>query len=247
MKSDSRSTRDLLSMARDTGPCLGFARALAGRGLSIIAEIKRRSPSKGDLNLSLDPASQAKVYEFHGASCVSVLTDGKYFGGSLQDLKVVRSNVRIPILRKDFTVCTNDVLDAKLNGADAVLLIVAALSQGELEEFLGVAKEVGLDSLVEVHDREELERAKAAGAELVGVNQRDLFTFEVDSGRAAALAIDISESAVKVCESGISSSIQIRSLAEAGYDAALIGETLVRSMDPGRTLSELLAAGRSER
>lgn len=242
-RSDQRRTSDLLSMALDRTPCLGFRRVLTGGGVSVIAEIKRRSPSKGDLNVRLDPAHLAKSYELNGASCISILTDEKYFSGSLSDLELVRESVSIPILRKDFTVCANDVLDARLHGADAVLLIVAALSQQELADLHGFALEVGLDVLVEVHDEAELERAKAVGADLVGVNQRNLATFEVDLGKAVSMAKLFDASVVKVCESGISRSGQMRELAQAGYEAVLVGETLVKSSDPGKTLRELLSAG----
>lgn len=244
-RSDLRRTGDLLSMARDKDPCLGFRRALTGHGVSVIAEIKRRSPSKGDLNIDLEPASLAKAYELNGASCISILTDEKYFSGSLSDLELVKESVNIPILRKDFTVCANDVLDTRLHGADAVLLIVSALSQQELADLHGFALEVGLDVLVEVHDEAELERAKAVGADLVGVNQRNLSTFEVDPGKAVSMAKLFDASVVKVCESGIFKPGQMRELAQAGYEAVLVGETLVKSSDPGMTLRELLSAGRS--
>ena len=244
--SDTRKTSDLISIARDMPPCLGFRKSLEGTGVSIIAEIKRRSPSKGPLNAELDPAAQATCYELNGASCISVLTDEKYFSGSLDDLRLVKKSTQLPVLRKDFTVCANDVLDARVNGADAILLIVSALSQQELEELQGLARDAGLDVLVEVHDESELDRAKLAGADLVGVNQRDLYTFEVDSGKALVLAELIGPAVVKVCESGISSPTQMSALAMAGYDAALVGEALVRSKDPGRTLSELLRAGRGD-
>ncbi len=244
--SDTRKTSDLISIARDMPPCLGFRKSLEGAGVSIIAEIKRRSPSKGPLNAELDPAAQAKSYELNGASSISVLTDEKYFSGSLDDLRLVKKSTQVPVLRKDFTVCANDVLDARVNGADAILLIVSALSQQELVELQGLARDVGLDVLVEVHDESELDRAKLAGADLVGVNQRDLYTFEVDSGKAIVLAELIEPAAVKVCESGISSPSQMSALAKAGYDAALVGEALVRSIDPGHTLAELLRAGRGD-
>lgn len=244
-KADSRKTEELFEKATDTGPCLGFRDALCGPGVSVIAEIKRKSPSKGDLNSALDPVSLAKKYEQSGASCISVLTDHKYFLGSLGDLRSVRAAVEVPLLRKDFTVAANDVLDAKINGADAILLIVAALSYGELTEFYGLAKEVGLDVLVEVHDQEELVTAYSIGSDLIGVNQRDLTTFVVDEARAISMAPLLNSSVVKVCESGIYSSAQVKALAEVGYDAVLVGETLVRADDPRKVLAELLFAGRS--
>ncbi len=243
-RSDQRRTSDLLSMALERDPCRGFRGALAGDGVSVIVEIKRKSPSKGDLNIRLEPANLARSYELNGASCISILTDEKYFSGSLSDLVMVRKSVNIPILRKDFTVCSNDVLDARLHGADAVLLIVSALSQQELADLHGFALEVGMDVLVEVHDEAELERARAVGADLVGVNQRNLSTFEVDPGKAVSMAKLFDASVVKVCESGISKPSQMLELARAGYEAVLVGETLVKSSDPGKTLQELLSAGR---
>ena len=159
----------------------------AGGELAVIAEVKRRSPSKGPLDAGLDPAAVAADYEAGGAACVSVLTDEEFFGGSPADLAAARSACGLPVLRKDFTVSRADVCDARLMGADAVLLIVAALSDDELSSFLGLAQELSLDALVEVHDEAELERALDAGAELVGVNQRDLTTFAVDPERAARL------------------------------------------------------------
>ncbi len=246
-RSDGRRTSDLLSRSLDREPCLGFRKALAGDGVSIIAEIKRKSPSKGNLNVALDPRTLAKSYEINGASCISILTDQKYFSGSLKDLDSVRRSVRIPILRKDFTVCANDVLDTKLHGADAVLLIVSALSKQELCDLHGLAKEVGLDVLVEVHDPAEVDLAKDVGADLIGVNQRNLTTFEVDPNKAVLMAKLFDSSVVKVCESAISTAEQMRDLEGAGYEGVLIGETLVRSLDPGETLRELLLAGRGNR
>lgn len=178
---DHRSVDRLVDQATSVGLARGFRQALDDRGmLGVVAEIKRRSPSKGDLNVDLDPAALASEYERGGAACLSVLTDGASFGGSVDDLRAARLACSLPVLRKDFTVSERDVLDTRLMGADCVLLIVAALDQAELTAFHELAVEVGLDALVEVHDEAELELALSARATLIGVNQRDLVTFEVD-------------------------------------------------------------------
>ena len=217
-----------------------FADALTAQpGLDVIAEIKRRSPSKGVLNASLDVAAMARAYEAAGAACLSVLTDKEFFGGSISDLDRARTVTALPVLRKDFTVSARDVADARLVGADAVLLIVAALDRGELSEYHQLAVQLGLDALVEVHDEAELETAMACGATLVGVNQRDLVTFEVDHDRASRLAAAIPPGVVKVAESGVRDADDARRLAADGYDAILVGETLVTAGDAGATLRAL--------
>ena len=182
----------------------------------------------------------AKDYVAGGASCLSVLTDVDFFGGSTADLAVARVASGLPVLRKDFTVQEADVVDARLMGADAVLLIAAALSDAELLACAARAGSLGLAALVEVHDEDELARALAAGAGLVGVNQRDLRTFEVDHGRACALASRIPPDVVAVAESGIRDAADARRLAEAGYDAILVGEALVRAQDRRAQLRELV-------
>ena len=184
---DHRQLGDLVERAAATPPPRDFTGALKGEGLTCIAEIKRRSPSKGDLDPGLQPDLVAKEYVAGGAACLSVLTDEDYFGGSAGDLALARQASGLPVLRKDFTVQEADVADARLMGADAVLLIVAALDDDELQRCAASAEVLGLAALVEVHDEEELDRALAAGARLVGVNQRDLRTFSVDLGRACAL------------------------------------------------------------
>ncbi|HWM21336.1 MAG TPA: indole-3-glycerol phosphate synthase TrpC [Ilumatobacteraceae bacterium] len=238
---DTRTVATLVAEAASMPATRGFRRALAeSGGLAVIAEIKRRSPSKGDLNAALDPADLARAYERGGASCLSVLTDQEFFGGSPSDLRTARAACSLPVLRKDFTVSVLDVADARLMGADCVLLIAAALEPGELAELHGLAIESGLDVLVEVHDEAELDVALAAGATLIGVNQRDLTTFEVDHQRALRMAGVIPADVVKVAESGIRGGEDARALRDAGYDAILVGETLVTSGDPARTIGELL-------
>ncbi|HET7476611.1 MAG TPA: indole-3-glycerol phosphate synthase TrpC [Dermatophilaceae bacterium] len=238
-RADSRPVDRLVEQARDAGPARSFASALAGEGLSVIAEVKRRSPSKGDLAPHLDPATLAGAYAAGGAACLSVLTDERFFGGSAADLAAARAAVKIPLLRKDFTVCEADVCDARIMGADAVLLIVAALDDAELRAFHSLAGEIGLDALVEVHDEGELERALAAGATLVGVNQRDLVTFRVDTERAVRVARAMPAGMVRVAESGVSGPADAARLAGAGYHAVLVGESLVTSPDPGEAVRVL--------
>ncbi len=212
------------------------------RGVAVISEIKRRSPSKGDLDPTLDPAAVAAAYETGGSSCLSVLTDEAFFGGSRADLEAARVACSLPVLRKDFTVGPLDVCDAGAMGADAVLLIVAALADDELADLLTLARDLGLAALVEVHDEPELDRALAAGAELVGVNQRDLRTFEVDRERAVRLGARIPDGVVAVAESGIRDAADVGRLAAAGYSAVLVGETLVRSADRSSAVDGLLGA-----
>lgn len=206
----------------------------------MIAEIKRRSPSKGVLDPSLDPATTARDYERGGAVALSVLTDAEFFGGSVDDLRAARDATRLPVLRKDFTVDRRDVADARLMGADAVLLIVAALGPVELIELHQQGAELGLDVLVEVHDEPELERALQCGATLVGVNQRDLVTFEVDHARAERMAGAIPPDVVKVAESGVRAAVDARRLRDAGYDAVLVGEALINAPDRPSAVAGLL-------
>lgn len=238
---DTRPFEALLDEARSMEPTRGFRAALADRPqLSVIAEIKRRSPSKGDLNIDLDPAVWAAMYERGGAACMSVLTDVEHFGGSVDDLQAARAACSMPVIRKDFTVSERDVLDARIMGADCVLLIAAALEPVELVAFHALAVETGLDVLVEIHDESELEHALAANATLIGVNQRDLVTFQVDQQRALRMAGVIPDGAVKVAESGIRGAGDARSLRAAGYDAVLVGETLVTSGDPAAAIIDLI-------
>jgi indole-3-glycerol phosphate synthase len=239
---DGRTLDALVERARQASPVRDFAAALAGPGLAVIAEVKRRSPSKGPLAPDLVPGLLAKQYDAGGAAALSVLTDTDHFGGSFADLVEARSAVDLPVLRKDFTVDARDVAEARFVGADAVLLIVAALDDAELRDFHALADELGLAVLVEAHDEAEVERGLAAGARIVGVNQRDLVTFEVDTDRAVRVAASIPEGVLKVAESGIRSPADAARLADAGYDAVLVGEHLVTSGDPARALEELVAA-----
>jgi indole-3-glycerol phosphate synthase len=239
-RDDRRDPDELAARAASLPTPHDFVAALRGNGISCIAEIKRRSPSKGDLAPELQPDLVAKEYVAGGASCLSVLTDEEFFGGSVEDLRAAREASGLPVLRKDFTVTETDVVDTRLMGADAVLLIVAALNDEELARFLARASALGLAALVEVHDEEELDRALDAGARLVGVNQRDLRTFTVDEDRARDLAAHIPSDVVAVAESGIRNGDDARRLAEAGFDAVLVGETLVRASDRAAALRDLI-------
>ena len=234
---DTRSLDQLVDAAKAAPPTRGFGDALrAHDGLAVIAEVKRRSPSKGDLHPDLDPTAVAQAYEAGGAACLSVLTDREFFGGSVADLQAARAATTRPVLRKDFTVSAHDVCDARTMGADAVLLIVAALDDAELSDFHGLATELQLDALVEIHDEAELERALAVGATLVGVNQRDLVTFQVDHVRALRVGAAMPSDIVRIAESGIRDAADAAALRDAGYDAILVGETLVTAADPAATL-----------
>lgn len=238
---EERDVDGLVAAAEKCPAARSFTDALTGsEGLAVIAEIKRRSPSRGDLDPGLDPASVARDYEEGGAACLSVLTDGPFFGGSADDVVRARAACGLPVLRKDFTVSEADVADARLMGADAVLLIVAALDDVELGQLLALARRVGLDALVEAHDEREVERALGAGADLIGVNQRDLTTFAVDHERALRVVAAIPESVVAVAESGIRDGHDARRLAGAGYRAVLVGETLMKAGDRRGALGTLV-------
>jgi len=237
---DTRPVDALIAQARAMPPARPFGAALAGGDrLAVISEIKRRSPSKGDLAPDLDPAALAARYAAGGAACLSVLTDVEFFGGSVADLQAARAACDLPVLRKDFTVCPADVCDARLMGADCVLLIVAALAAEEVVELHRLAVDVGLDVLVEIHDEPELDVAVQAGAMQIGVNQRDLVTFQVDHARAERMAALIPSGIGRVAESGVRDGDDARRLRAAGYDAVLVGETLVTAPDPAAAIASL--------
>ncbi len=244
---DTRPIEDLAVAASLTAEPRSFARHLRRQDrLNVISEIKRRSPSKGDLAISLDPATLAARYRAGGASALSVLTDGPHFGGDPADLAAARDAVDLPVLRKDFTVSARDVYDARIMGADAVLLIVAALSDDELETFDALAATLGLAVLVETHDENEVRRALGqTSAAIIGVNQRDLVTFEVDRRRAVRVAEAIPSTSIKVAESGVRGVSDAVALAEAGYDAILVGEFLVTAPDADAALASLKVAAPS--
>ncbi|MDP1720169.1 MAG: indole-3-glycerol phosphate synthase TrpC [Candidatus Nanopelagicaceae bacterium] len=212
-------------------------------GIHVIAEVKRSSPSKGSLATISDPAALAKTYQGAGASVVSVLTEGRRFGGSLSDLSVVRESVTIPVLRKDFMVDEYQFYEARAYGADLVLLIVAALSQSELQEFMELTSALGMHALVEVHTPEELERALQISPEIIGVNSRNLKTLEVDPAVFTQLIPLIPEKVTRVAESGIASRDDVVFAQKQGADAVLVGEALVRGSNPGAALRALLGRG----
>jgi indole-3-glycerol phosphate synthase len=244
---DPRPLEPLLAAARQAPPARAFTAALRSASateLAVIAEVKRRSPSKGDLAPALDPAATARAYERGGAACLSVLTDEVWFGGSAADLQAARAAVALPALRKDFTVDPRDVCDARAMGADAVLLIVAALDDGELRDLHDLAVELALDVLVEVHDEPEVERAVAIGATVIGVNQRDLVTFEVDTERAVRVGAAMPGDVVRVAESGIRGPDDAARLAAAGFHAVLVGESVVTAGDPAESVTALRAPRR---
>ncbi|HUY05808.1 MAG TPA: indole-3-glycerol phosphate synthase TrpC [Acidimicrobiales bacterium] len=248
----SAKERDSLAEAVfGCAPRRDFAGALRNgairQGIAVIAEIKRRSPSRGDLAPDLDPAHLAHQYARGGASCLSVLTDSSFFGGAPEDLKVARESCGLPVLRKDFVVTERDVYETRLIGADAMLLIVSALSDDELSNFHRLGIGIGLDVLVEVHDEAELGRALAIGALLIGVNQRDLNSFKVDPDRATRVGREIPEDVIRVAESGISSTEDIARLIDSGFSAVLIGEALVCADDPAGALRAFIQEARARR
>jgi indole-3-glycerol phosphate synthase len=237
---DGRDRDELRARAAAAPPTRGFTEALrTGAGCSVIAEVKRASPSRGPLAPDLDPAGLARAYQAGGAACLSVLTDRAFFAGSPEDLAAARAAVDVPVLRKDFTVGAADVCDARLMGADAVLLIAAALSPTLLHELVALAARLGIDALVEVHDEDEAEAALAGGATLIGVNQRDLVTFAVDTARAERVAKVLPDTVVRVAESGIRNGSDVARLADAGFDAVLVGESVVTAADPAGAVTAL--------
>ncbi|WP_328295946.1 indole-3-glycerol phosphate synthase TrpC [Kineococcus sp. NBC_00420] len=213
------------------------------RGVKVIAEVKRKSPSKGALATIPDPAALAAQYELGGATVISVLTEQRRFGGSLDDLRAVRLAVDVPVLRKDFVVDSYQLWEARAWGADVVLLIVAALEQEALVSLIERTQSLGMTALVEVHTAEEVARALDADAKVIGVNNRNLKTLQVDNATFADLAPLIPDHVVKIAESGVSGPRDVVEFARAGADAVLVGETLVKGADPRRAVADLVAAG----
>jgi indole-3-glycerol phosphate synthase len=217
-----------------------FAQALRSAEVGVIAEIKKASPSRGLLAKEFHPARIAAAYERGGATCLSVLTDHDYFQGSLHDLEVARAAASIPVLRKDFTIDRLQIFQAATHGADAVLLIAAILGHEELRNFRELATALGMAALIEVHNQDELAKAIDSGAELIGVNNRDLQSFEVSLDTSLRLSYLMPSNAVRVSESGIHTRADINLLRDAGFQAFLVGESLMKSHDPARALGELL-------
>jgi indole-3-glycerol phosphate synthase len=217
-----------------------FSEALIDEGISLIAEMKRSSPSRGPIRPGASVTEVVRAYQEAGARAVSVLTEGEYFGGSLDDLVEARGACDLPLLRKDFMVDEYQLLEARAAGADGVLLIVAALSTDDLGHLMAVASDLGMDTLVEVHDEEEVETAVEAGAEVLGINNRNLHSLEVDLETTFRLLADVPAGTVVVAESGISQREDVERLEQAGVDAILVGETLMRADDPVDAARELL-------
>lgn len=239
-----RPRADLERAVADLGPTLDPMPAFRGSELAVIAEVKRASPSKGHLATIPDPAALAAEYAAGGASAISVLTEQRRFGGTLDDLVAVRAAVPTPVLRKDFIVTDYQVLEARAAGADLALLIVAALTDAELVHLSALCADLGLTALVEVHTADETRRAIDAGATLIGVNNRNLQTLEVDLDQFSRLVDLIPTGTVRVAESGILGVADVAQVAAAGADVILVGEALVRHGNPRRAVADFIAAGR---
>lgn len=239
--------RYLQARIQEAGPVRPFRESLRGSHVSVIAEIKKASPSKGRLVRQFDPVATARVYEEGGASAVSVLTDGPFFGGSLSFLPQVREVCSRPLLRKDFIIDPYQVVETRAWRADALLLIVAILSDAQLSELLSLAASLDLDALVEVHTEEELERALATGATLVGINNRNLHTFETSLETTLQLARRVPPEIVLISESGIFSQDDVEQVAAGGVDGILVGESLMRHPRPQQLLAELRSVRRRPR
>ncbi|MGH7498993.1 MAG: indole-3-glycerol phosphate synthase TrpC [Gemmatimonadales bacterium] len=232
------------SSAADPRP---LEHALAGETVRVIAEVKRRSPSRGSIRDDLDPAAHAAAYAGAGAAAISVLTDGPFFGGSLDDLRAVAQRVHVPVLRKDFILDELQIIEARAAGASAVLLIVRALSRERLRVLLSCASERRLDALVEVHTRDELGVALESGARIVGVNSRDLDTFRIDTGKAWEIVSAVPPGVVAVAESGMASPADVERAAAAGADAVLVGTALSAATDPAPLLGAMTRIPRHAR
>jgi indole-3-glycerol phosphate synthase len=242
VRMQQRPLADLERAARAQAPARGLARALRRPGqVAAIAEFKRRSPSAGWIRQGAEPGPLTLAYAAGGAAALSVLTDGPFFGGSLDDLQAARAGVSIPVLRKDFMVDRYQVAEARAAGADAILIIVSALDDGDIAALLQAAADFGVDALVEAHDQTEVLRAVALGASIIGVNNRDLKTFTMDRELSIRLRPLVPPDRVMVAESGIRDAADVRRLGAAGIDAVLVGETLMRAPDAGAALRELLA------
>ncbi|MEV1008871.1 indole-3-glycerol phosphate synthase TrpC [Streptomyces sp. NPDC049881] len=237
------SLDELKAKAAAAPPARDGVAALKGDSVTVICEVKRSSPSKGALAAIADPAALAADYAAGGAAAISVLTEGRRFGGSLEDLAAVRARVDTPLLRKDFIVTAYQLWEARAHGADLALLIVSALDQEALVSLIERAESIGLTPLVEVHDEDEADRAVDAGARVIGVNARNLKTLEVDRSTFARVAPEIPDHIVKVAESGVRGPHDLIAYANDGADAVLVGESLVTGRDPRAAVADLVAAG----
>ena len=241
---ESRAAAGALVTAKEAttaaSPPRDFARALSSPGLALIAEIKRASPSAGDINPGVDVAEQARAYERGGAAAISVLTEPTHFDGSLDDLRIVRGSVSVPVLRKDFISHPLQVWEARAAGADAILLIVAALDQRDLVSLYDLAETLGMAALVETHEADEVARAADAGARIVGINTRNLATLEVDPAVVEKVRASVPDGVTLVGESGVSSRADVEAMLSTGVDAVLVGEAVMRAPDPEAKVRELL-------
>jgi len=232
---------DVKSKASHAEPARGFSKSLTGPGdIRLIAEVKKASPSKGVIRDEFDPVTIAKIYEESGASSLSVLTESRFFQGNLAYLGLIRKAVKLPLLRKDFIIDEYQIHEARAAGADAILLIAACLEKQQIEDYLAIAHQLGLDVLVESHTYKELDRSLHAGAMLVGINNRDLTTFTVSLQTTLDLLKDIPDDRIVVSESGIRTRDDVAKLHQAGVDAVLVGESLMREKDIGIKVKELL-------
>jgi len=231
---------ELRQMLADRPPTRDFEGAIRNRDCAVIAEVKRSSPSKGRIREDFDPVGIAGIYEDNGASAISILTERKFFEGRAAYIPQIGRSVKLPLLRKDFIIDPYQINEARVLGADALLLIARLLEAGELRDFIGLSSELGLAALVEVHDETDLEKAICAGARVVGINNRDLATFRTDFAVSIRLARMVPKGVTVVSESGIDSRGDIEMLMEAGIHAFLVGESLMREPDIGKKLRELL-------
>lgn len=234
------SLKDVRSKAEDAEPPRNFIGALREPGVRIIAELKKASPSAGVICLDFDPIKIGTIYEDNGAACLSVVTDEHFFQGSLKHLEAARTRVALPCLRKDFTLDEYHIYEARAHGADAVLLIVRILEDAQIKDYAALAGDLGMSTLVEVHDEAELDRATKIGAGLVGINNRNLDTLQVDLETSVRLAPLAPRKTLLVAESGLSKQEDVQRLVTCGFKAFLIGETLMKAKNPGRALCDLL-------
>ncbi len=240
LRKKSQNPQDMKEAVRDIPPPRDFSKALLSRNCAVIAEVKRKSPSRGEFKAGLDIGLLAKAYEQNGAASISVLTDREFFGGSERDLVQIRQLVDIPLLRKDFIIDQYQIYETRLIGADAVLLIARILGRSELQDFIGLAELLGLSALVEVHSPEDVENALSSGAQIIGINNRDLTTFHTRIDITLGLLPHIPREKTIVSESGIASRADIERLLGSGVKVFLVGEALVKSANPATKLKELL-------
>ena len=238
-----RPLGEVRAAARDTAEPADFAAALQGEGVALIAEVKKASPSRGVIREDFDPEQIAGIYAESGAQALSVLTEEAYFLGRVEYLQTARRVSGLPVLRKDFIVDPYQIHESRLIGADAILLITALMDGGQLEDFCGLSRDLGMAALVEVHTRDELERAASVGSGLIGINNRDLRSFETSLDTTFSLVVDIPPGTTSVSESGIHSREDVVALGAAGIDAVLVGEALMREEDIGAKVRELTGTG----